>query len=133
MRGSHRNGTLYAYPFSVLCLVISLSSDPDILEIFSRGQNPQHWHVAKNRIGHEKNGSPIEGDVYLEIGRKEASLTDVDNVLAGIVRRYFGPEKHEDVSEMLTSLVVCTHLMTVNVRKPRIRSERKVSSIFVNR
>jgi hypothetical protein len=90
---------LCVYPFVAFCSVLSRfpSSDPDILEIFSRGQNPQHWHVAKRRIGHEKNGPPIEGDVYLEIGRKEASLTDVDNVLAGIVRRYFDPEKHEDV------------------------------------
>jgi hypothetical protein len=28
-----------------------------------------------------------DGEVYMEVFRKEASLSDVDNVLAGVVRR----------------------------------------------
>ncbi|EDR14001.1 uncharacterized protein LACBIDRAFT_305341 [Laccaria bicolor S238N-H82] len=58
--------------------------DPGITEVFSRGQNPQHWHVAKRGLGSNDGDG---GEVYLEVFRKEASLTDVDNVLAGIVRR----------------------------------------------
>jgi len=60
-------------------------SDPGITEVFSRGQNPQHWHVAKRGLASNDGGSG--GEVYLEVFRKETSLTDVDNVLAGIVRR----------------------------------------------
>jgi hypothetical protein len=32
-------------------------------------------------------GAIVHGEVYLEVFRKETSLTDVDNVLAGVVRR----------------------------------------------
>ncbi|KAK7056380.1 hypothetical protein VNI00_002934 [Paramarasmius palmivorus] len=56
-----------------------LESDLEIKEIFSRGQNPQHWHVGR------KLGSDC--GVYMEVFNKESSLTDVDNSLAGIVRR----------------------------------------------
>jgi hypothetical protein len=62
--------------------------DSEVSEIFSRGQNPQHWHVARRGLGQDRNGMRIDGDVYMEVSRKETSLTDVDNVLAGIVRRY---------------------------------------------
>ena len=62
-----------------------LDRDPDISEIFSRGQSPQHWHVAKRGLGKERD---IDGDVYLEVARKEASLTDVDNMLAGLVKGF---------------------------------------------
>lgn len=55
--------------------------------MFSRGQNPQHWHVARRGIGLGKDGIANDGEVYMEVFRKETSLTDVDNVLAGVVRR----------------------------------------------
>ncbi|KAJ6534628.1 hypothetical protein DFH09DRAFT_1180184 [Mycena vulgaris] len=59
-------------------------SDPDISEVFSRGQNPQHWHVARRGLGTELGAADEE--VYMEVFRKEASLTDVDNALAGVIR-----------------------------------------------
>jgi hypothetical protein len=63
-----------------MCGLIDESRHPEIQEIFSRGQNPQHWHVAK--------AGPSNGNsVYLEVGRKETSLADVDNTLAGLLRR----------------------------------------------
>lgn len=74
------------FQFFFFCKLTSVVySDPGITEVFSRGQNPQHWHVAKRGLG--SNGGDSGGEVYLEVFRKEASLTDVDNVLAGIVRR----------------------------------------------
>lgn len=59
-----------------------LENDLDVKEVFSRGQNPQHWHVGR------KFGS--NGEVYMEVFNKESSLTDVDNGLAGLVRRMDG-------------------------------------------
>jgi hypothetical protein len=64
------------------------SDDGDILEVFSRGQNPQHWHVSRKGLGTDKDGNPVEGEVYFESARKECSLADVDNELAGAVRRF---------------------------------------------
>lgn len=65
-----------------------LNNDPEVHEVFSRGQNPQHWHIAKRGLsaatGRQSEGN---GEVYLEVFRKESSLADVDNVLAGIVRK----------------------------------------------
>lgn len=61
--------------------------DLDISEVFSRGQNPQHWHIARRGLGANDDGTTKEGEVYMQVFRKEASLGDVDNVLAGIVRR----------------------------------------------
>ncbi|KAJ6581937.1 hypothetical protein B0H19DRAFT_1217852 [Mycena capillaripes] len=68
------------------------ASDPAISEVFSRGQNPQHWHIARrglqtngNRDGEEE-GTAAE-EVYMEVFRKETSLTDVDNALAGVIRK----------------------------------------------
>ncbi|KAF9460520.1 hypothetical protein BDZ94DRAFT_1265778 [Collybia nuda] len=61
--------------------------DPEILEVFSRGQNPQHWHIARRGLGYKEDGTLIDGEVFLEVFRKEASLSDVDNVLAGVVRK----------------------------------------------
>ncbi|KAK0217860.1 hypothetical protein IW262DRAFT_1390984 [Armillaria fumosa] len=60
-----------------------LESDPDVQEVFSRGVNPQNWHIAQRALNRD-----TDGDVYLEVSRKETSLSDVDNVLAGVVRRY---------------------------------------------
>jgi len=69
----------------------TLSSGSDITEVFSRGQNPQHWHIGKRlrKAGGDGKESIKNGDetIFLEVFRKETSLTDVDNVLAGIVRK----------------------------------------------
>ena len=62
--------------------------DAGITEIFSRGQNPQHWHVSRRGLGTDDSGGEVDEDVFLEVSRKEASLTDVDNVLMSIVRRF---------------------------------------------
>lgn len=63
-----------------------MHSDNDIHEVFSRGQNPQHWHIG--RRGLDTQVDDADGDVYMEVFRKEASLTDVDNTLAGVIRKY---------------------------------------------
>ncbi|KAG6850561.1 hypothetical protein H0H93_011760 [Arthromyces matolae] len=63
--------------------------DPDISEVFSRGLNPQHWHIARRGIGPtsaEYNPIPYTQEIYMQIFRKEASLSDVDNVVAGVVK-----------------------------------------------
>jgi len=62
--------------------------DSNISEVFSRGQNPQHWHVTRRGLGVDDNGHGIGGEVFLEVSRKEASLTDVDNVLVSVVKRF---------------------------------------------
>ena len=54
-----------------------------IMEVFSRGLNPQYWHVARRGTEHTEDG---KGEVYLEVSRKEASLSDVDNVLQRLYR-----------------------------------------------
>ncbi|KAH9888958.1 hypothetical protein C8Q73DRAFT_766729 [Cubamyces lactineus] len=65
-----------------------LRSDHDILEVFSRGQNPQHWYIGKRGLGTGADGRPVDGEAYMEVSRKETTLTDVDNELAGVVRRF---------------------------------------------
>ncbi|KAG2145131.1 hypothetical protein DEU56DRAFT_732147 [Suillus clintonianus] len=53
-----------------------LEQEPHITEVFSRGQHPQHWHVSKrDSVGGE------EREVFLEVARKETSLSDVDNII----------------------------------------------------
>lgn len=64
------------------------SSGFDVHEVFSRGQNPQHWHIAKRGLGINTEGAPVHGEVFMEVARKESTLTDVDNELAGTVRRF---------------------------------------------
>jgi len=63
--------------------------DSEITEVFSRGQNPQHWHIGKRGLGvsPENESECSEGAVFMEVFRKEASLTDVDNVLTGLVKK----------------------------------------------
>ena len=68
-----------------MTILTSRFRDADTLEIYSRGQNPQDWHLVKR--GEPVVGSHNVGDVYMEIGRKEASLTDVDYELSALVRR----------------------------------------------
>lgn len=63
-------------------------SQHGIQEVFSRGQSPQHWHVARTvGQGSSDREGDMNGEVYMEVFRKEASLTDVDNVVAGVIRR----------------------------------------------
>ncbi|KIJ65707.1 hypothetical protein HYDPIDRAFT_88594 [Hydnomerulius pinastri MD-312] len=62
-----------------------LEREPTVVEVFSRGVNPQHWHVASRRDDHSEDG---KGEAYLEVSRKEASLSDVDNVLRGLFRSH---------------------------------------------
>ncbi|KAJ3557998.1 hypothetical protein NP233_g11597 [Leucocoprinus birnbaumii] len=87
--------------------------DPEILEVFSRGQNPQYWHMARRTrsplngqsstatTGGGGNGGgpglsePLE--MYMEVFRKEASLADVDNVMAGAVKNWKGVVEEVDV------------------------------------
>ena len=63
-------------------------SDLDVLEVFSRGQNPQHWHLSRRGLGTDKEGNALSGEVFMEIARKESTLSDVDNELAGVMRRF---------------------------------------------
>ncbi|KAF7308281.1 hypothetical protein HMN09_00676100 [Mycena chlorophos] len=60
-------------------------SEPNISEVFSRGQSPQHWHIARQGLGTEEGFTQEE--VFMEVFRKEATLTDVDNALAGVIRK----------------------------------------------
>lgn len=53
-----------------------LEQESHITEVFSRGQQPQHWHVSK-----KDNTGGEEREVFLEVARKETSLSDVDNIL----------------------------------------------------
>ncbi|KAI0708854.1 hypothetical protein C8T65DRAFT_649708 [Cerioporus squamosus] len=65
-----------------------LRSGLDVLEVFSRGQNPQHWHIGRRGLGVTADGRQVEGEVFMEVARKETTLADVDNELAGVVRRF---------------------------------------------
>lgn len=53
-----------------------LEQGSHITEVFSRGQQPQHWHVSKR-----DNANGEEREIFLEVARKETSLSDVDNIL----------------------------------------------------
>lgn len=65
-----------------------LQSQFDIQEVFSRSQNPQHWHIAKRGLGVDQDGNVVDGEVFMEVARKESTLADVDNELTGAVRRF---------------------------------------------
>ena len=68
-------------------LTVNVYRDPDISEVFSRGQNPQHWHITRRGLSLCDIGSANDGEVYMGIYKKEASLGDVDNALASVVRQ----------------------------------------------
>lgn len=93
-----KKGTASLSPSSIKLKLklTSISSPLDISEAFARGQNPQHWHVARRGIGIGSGVSHVDGatvattgEAYFEVFRKETSLTDVDNALMGIVRKVF--------------------------------------------
>lgn len=62
----------------------SLYSGFDVLEVFSRGQNPQHWYIGRRGL----NAGDNDAEVYMEVARKESTLSDVDNGLASVVSRF---------------------------------------------
>lgn len=64
------------------------ASDLDISEVFSRGQHPQYWHISRRGLSSHADGEAVKSEVFMEVARKESTLTDVDNELAGVVRRY---------------------------------------------
>ncbi|KAF8906236.1 hypothetical protein CPB84DRAFT_1813866 [Gymnopilus junonius] len=68
-----------------------LDLDHTYTEVFSRGQNPQHWHIVKRGMSstqiHGSENAGHEEAVFMEVFRKEASLTDVDNVLVAVVKK----------------------------------------------
>ena len=39
-------------------------------------------------MGTGPEGKVLNGEVYMEVARKESTLTDVDNDLAGVIRRF---------------------------------------------
>ncbi|KAF9221343.1 hypothetical protein BS17DRAFT_785228 [Gyrodon lividus] len=57
----------------------------DVVEVFSRGLHPQHWYTASRAVDHAEDGKE---EAYLQISRKEATLSDVDNVLRGLYKSY---------------------------------------------
>ncbi|PCH44368.1 hypothetical protein WOLCODRAFT_133189 [Wolfiporia cocos MD-104 SS10] len=61
-------------------------NESDIYEVFSRMQSPQHWFLAKRGLGDGKNLH--DGQAYMEIARKESTITDVDNALSAVVRKF---------------------------------------------
>ncbi|KAL1723055.1 hypothetical protein EV715DRAFT_246384 [Schizophyllum commune] len=63
-----------------------LDSDPEIREVFSRGQNPQYWHVGRRGLGNDRK-EDVAGDIFMEVFRKEASLADVDNAVVASIRK----------------------------------------------
>ena len=72
---------------------VSLNSSCDVVEVFSRSQDPQDWSIAKRLVPSdwtkdEHLDYSTKGKVYMEIGRKEATLSDAERELAGVVRRF---------------------------------------------
>ncbi|KAJ3976427.1 hypothetical protein EV361DRAFT_295472 [Lentinula raphanica] len=66
-----------------------LRSQHSIQEVISRTQNPQNWHIARGVSQTSEDGGQgdLSGEMYMQVFRKEASLTDVDNAVTGVVRR----------------------------------------------
>ncbi|THH21504.1 hypothetical protein EW146_g64 [Bondarzewia mesenterica] len=60
-----------------------LIGSPEVLEVFSRTQGAQHWHIARRE-------AESETMQFMEVYRKETSLIDVDNELAEVVRQCRG-------------------------------------------
>ncbi|KAF8916240.1 hypothetical protein CPB85DRAFT_348549 [Mucidula mucida] len=72
-------------------------SDPDIREVFSRGVNPQYWHIAKRGWTEE-----ADGQIYMEVLRKETTLSDVDNVMIGALRKLAASNVEAEVLPSVT-------------------------------
>lgn len=67
---------------------IRVDSDQDIVEVFSRDSNPQHWHIARKGNIVESDGRATQSAIYYHSARKESSLADVDNEVAGVMRKF---------------------------------------------
>ncbi|KAI0032318.1 hypothetical protein K488DRAFT_70742 [Vararia minispora EC-137] len=78
-RGEHLTSPAFTSRSEHLFAAQDLVSNADVFEVYSRTQGPQHWHLAKRERACM---------VYMEVMRKETSLTDVDNELLGLLRRY---------------------------------------------
>ena len=65
-----------------------IRSDQDIVEVFSRDLNPQHWHVARRGNVLDSEGRTTQSITYYHSARKESSLADVDNEVAAVVRKF---------------------------------------------
>lgn len=65
-----------------------IRSDQDIVEVFSRDSNPQHWHIARQGNVLDSEGHTTQSAVYYHSARKESSLADVDNEVAAVVRKF---------------------------------------------
>lgn len=65
-----------------------IRSDQDIVEVFSRDSNPQHWHIAREGKNLDSEGRATENTVYYHSASKESSLADVDNGVAAVVRKF---------------------------------------------
>jgi hypothetical protein len=65
-----------------------IRSDQDIVEVFSRDSNPQHWHIARRGIMLDLEGRTAESTVYYHSAKKESSLADVDNEIATVARKF---------------------------------------------
>jgi len=65
-----------------------LESDQDIVEVFSRDSNPQHWHTSRRWNVLDSDGRTTQNTIYYHSARKESSLADVDNEIAAVVRKF---------------------------------------------
>jgi len=68
-----------------------LEGDHDIIEVFSRDSNPQHWHIARQGSALDSDGRTTQNTIYYHSARKESSLADVDNEIAAAVRKFVKP------------------------------------------
>jgi len=68
-----------------------IHSDHDIIEVFSRDSNPQHWHIARQGSALDSDGRTTQNTIYYHSARKESSLADVDNEIAAAVRKFVKP------------------------------------------
>lgn len=66
-------------------------SDQDVVEVFSRDSNPQHWHIARQGKVLDSEGRTAQNTIYYHSARKESSLADVDNEAAAVMRKFTKP------------------------------------------
>ncbi|PFH51823.1 hypothetical protein AMATHDRAFT_46799 [Amanita thiersii Skay4041] len=101
-----------------------LDFDYEIAEVFSRGQNPQHWHVGRRGIDSNGEIGQDTDEVYLEVFRKESSLADVDNVLVGIVRLHFPTMTSSSSTEAQLKNEIAKLTASINQRKLSLASQQ---------
>ena len=68
-----------------------IRSDQDVVEVFSRDLNPQHWHVTRRGNALDSEGRTTQSAIYYHSARKESSLADVDNEIAAVTRKFMKP------------------------------------------